>query len=157
MHEAVDDIVHGHSFGELIFPGLELGGAVRKIHVVFKDRSAADDAAFRQLLAVFTRANNLAKKGGGWMIDPSLLKEPCEMALHAQVMATQAALPGVKAEQGLRGVIAALARLAGPINEFFDGVMVMAEDEELRATRLALLNAIVEMTKSVGDLSKLSE
>lgn len=126
------------------------------------DRAAAlsamrDDAAFRQLLAVFTRANNLAKKGGGWMIDPSLLKEPCEMALHAQVMATQAALPGVKAEQGLRGVIAALARLAGPINEFFDGVMVMAEDEELRATRLALLNAIVEMTKSVGDLSKLSE
>ena len=66
-------------------------------------------------------------------------------------------MPGVKAEQGLRGVIAALARLAGPINEFFDGVMVMAEDEELRATRLALLNAIVEMTKSVGDLSKLSE
>ena len=116
-----------------------------------------EDADFRQLLAVFTRANNLAKKGSGSEIDASLLKEECEMALHARIMATQAALPGLKASQGLRGVIAALARLAGPINAFFDGVMVMAEDEALRSNRLALLNAVVEMTRSVGDLSKLSE
>ncbi|MEA4892728.1 MAG: glycine--tRNA ligase subunit beta [Peptococcaceae bacterium] len=116
-----------------------------------------EDQAFKQLLAVFTRANNLAKKSVSWMIDPSLLKEECEMALHARTLATQAALPQVMEKQGLRGVIAALARLAEPLNAFFDGVMVMAEDEDLRNTRLALLNAIVEMTKIVGDLSRLAE
>ena len=116
-----------------------------------------DDEDFRQLLAVFTRANNLAKKSSSWVIDPSLLSEPSEKELYKKVQAVQAELPKVNAEAGLQGVIRLLSSLAAPINAFFEKVMVMAEDEGVRATRLALLTTIVAMTAQVGDLSKLAD
>jgi glycyl-tRNA synthetase beta chain len=79
------------------------------------------------------------------------------MALHARILATQAAIGGVLEEQGLPGAVLALSNLAGPVNAFFDGVMVMAEDPGVQANRLGLLQAVVELTRIIGDLSKLQE
>jgi glycyl-tRNA synthetase beta chain len=116
-----------------------------------------EDAAFVKLLAVFTRANNLAKKENSRLINPQILTEASELALYEALQKAQGELDKVKAEQGLEGVIHLLSSLAGPINDFFDNVMVMAEDEDLRSSRLAMLNAIVEMSRLVGDLSKLTD
>jgi glycyl-tRNA synthetase beta chain len=49
-----------------------------------------------------------------------------------------------------------MAALAGPLAAFFDGVMVMADDERLRANRLGILKNVVDLIFSVADLSKLS-
>ena len=46
-------------------------------------------------------------------------------------------------------------QLVEPINAFFDGVLVMAEDEATRQNRLALLQAIRDLTRSYADFSKL--
>ncbi len=119
--------------------------------------SLRQHTGFQKLLAVFTRANNLAKKGEGGKINPALFAEEAEMALHAQVLATQKAIGGVKEKEGLAGVILSLSNLADPINSFFEAVMVMAEDPAVRANRLGLLQAVVDLTKDVGDLSKLQE
>ncbi len=116
-----------------------------------------EDTHFARLLAVFTRANNLAKKGGSWIIDPSVLTEPCEKELYAAVMQVRESLEKTHQAAGLQGVIRLLSGLAEPINAFFDGVMVMAEDEALRTSRLALLHAVVDMSRTVGDLSKLCD
>lgn len=116
-----------------------------------------DDPHFVKLLAVFTRANNLAKKGGSGIIDPSALTEPCEKELYVSVIQVRESIEKTQKEAGLQGVIRLLSGLAEPINGFFDGVMVMAEDETVRAARLALLNAVVEMSRTVGDLSKLCD
>ena len=45
--------------------------------------------------------------------------------------------------------------LVEPINVFFDEVLVMAEDADLRAVRLALLRGVVELPQGIVDLSKL--
>ena len=45
--------------------------------------------------------------------------------------------------------------LIGPINAFFDGVLVMAEDESVRQNRLALLQDIRDLTKDYADFSHL--
>ena len=50
---------------------------------------------------------------------------------------------------------AALSPLVAPITAFFDNVLVMAEDEALRANRLSLLQRIAELSKGIVDLSKL--
>jgi len=50
----------------------------------------------------------------------------------------------------------ALAALRGPVDAFFDGVMVNAEDAALRANRQALLNQLYGLMNRVADLSKLS-
>ena len=49
-----------------------------------------------------------------------------------------------------------LAALRGPIDDFFDKVMVNAEDAVLRANRLALLARLSAAMNRVADLSKLS-
>lgn len=116
-----------------------------------------EDPHFVRLLAVFTRANNLAKKGGSGAIDPARLTEPSEKELYAAVMQAQESLEKTMEDAGLRGVIRLMSGLAEPINAFFEGVMVMAEDEGVRASRLALLNSVVAMSRRVGDLSKLSD
>ena len=50
----------------------------------------------------------------------------------------------------------ALAALKAPVDAFFDGVMVNAEDAALRANRLALLGALHAAMNRVADLSKLA-
>jgi glycyl-tRNA synthetase beta chain len=45
--------------------------------------------------------------------------------------------------------------LVEPINAFFDGVLVMAEDESIRQNRLALLQSIRHLTRGYADFSKL--
>ena len=49
-----------------------------------------------------------------------------------------------------------IATLRGPIDTFFDKVMVMAEDERVRANRLALLTAIARMFGQVADFSRIA-
>jgi glycyl-tRNA synthetase beta chain len=49
-----------------------------------------------------------------------------------------------------------LSKLKVPITAFFDGVMVMAEDEYVKRNRLALLLHIAEDLKQFADFSKLN-
>jgi len=44
--------------------------------------------------------------------------------------------------------------LVKPINDFFDGVLVMAEDEAVQQNRLALLQVIRDLTKGYTDFSQ---
>ncbi len=84
------------------------------------------------------------------------LVEPVELALLGAWEAEAATLEGVTDRAADPGaVLAVIARLAGPINAFFDGVMVMAEVPALRAARLALLARIAALPRSVADLSLL--
>ena len=55
----------------------------------------------------------------------------------------------------IQSLISNLGSLSSPINTFFDEVMVMAEDAELRASRLTLLQRIVVQADGIADLSKL--
>ena len=78
-----------------------------------------------------------------------------ERQLHA---AFAAIAPAVDAALGHRQYADALSRLAslrGPIDTFFDQVMVMDEDLDLRHNRLALLRAIQTAFGAVADLSRL--
>jgi glycyl-tRNA synthetase len=79
---------------------------------------------------------------------PAALAEPAERALHAALAEVRGAIrkPG-----GLGEFIAAAGALTVPINTFFDEVLVMAEDPELRAARLGLLAAIRDLAAPVLD------
>ena len=120
--------------------------------------SLRQQEGFRRLVAGFTRAYNLTRKNeGGSKIDPALFSDETEKVLYARVTAAQQSIGGIMQREGLSGVILALSDLAGPIDAFFDAVMVMAEDPAVRANRLGLLQAVVDLTRLTGDLSKLQE
>jgi glycyl-tRNA synthetase beta chain len=71
----------------------------------------------------------------------------------------QTLLPAVR-EHMQRGdytsALKALASARGPVDRFFDDVMVMADDRALRANRLALLRGLAEAMNQVADISKLA-
>jgi len=89
-------------------------------------------------------------------IDASRLVEPAELAL-ADALAQIA--DAVDADFGAERYAESLARLAalrGPVDTFFEAVMVMAEDPALRANRLALLASLYARMNRVADLSRLA-
>ncbi|MCL1849083.1 MAG: glycine--tRNA ligase subunit beta, partial [Clostridiales bacterium] len=156
IRAVLSDEGHRHDVVDCVMgsPFIKIQDVMERAKAVSKLRDHGD---FRSLLAGFTRANNLTKKAEDSRIDPALFTEASEMALHAQLLATQKAIDGVMESEGVAGVILALANLSGPVDAFFDGVMVMAEDPAVRANRLGLLSAVVDLTRRIGDLSKLQD
>jgi glycyl-tRNA synthetase beta chain len=84
------------------------------------------------------------------------LKEPAERRLFdALRTASQQALPML--QQGdFAGYLKTFAILKVPVDAFFDSIMVMVEDRELRKSRLALLSDLREQMNKVADISKLA-
>lgn len=115
-------------------------------------------AEAESLAAANKRISNILKKTEESIpesVDTSLLQESEEKALHEQVeaMATTVA-PQFEA----RDYEAALKQLAGlrdVVDTFFDAVMVMADDDAIRANRLALLTRLRGLFLEVADLSQL--
>ncbi len=110
------------------------------------------------LAAANKRIGNILKKseGGGAAVSPALLAEPAEKALFA---AMQATVPGANArfEAGdFTASLQALAALRTPVDAFFDGVMVNADDPALKANRLGLLRELHAAMNRVADLSRLA-
>ena len=110
------------------------------------------------LAAANKRIGNILKKAPevDAHVSPVLLKEPAEMALYS---AMQDVLPRAQAlfEGGdYTGSLQALAALRAPVDAFFDGVMVNAEEMDLRLNRQGLLKSLFEAMNRVADLSRLA-
>jgi glycyl-tRNA synthetase beta chain len=110
------------------------------------------------LAAANKRIANILKKAGD--VDPHvselLLKEPAEQALFA---AMGSVLPQADAQFDAGDYTASLQTLAvlrAPVDAFFDGVMVNAEEPALRLNRLGLLKALHAAMNRVADLSRLA-
>lgn len=89
-------------------------------------------------------------------IDPSRLVESAEVALANALAHIES---DVDADFGAGRYAESLARLAalrGPVDTFFEAVMVMAEDPGLRTNRLALLASLYARMNRVADLSRLA-
>lgn len=116
----------------------------------------------KNLLAGTKRAANILaaeeKKGTkvASNVDAALLKLDEEKALYAAVnLAAQEAEEAI-AREDFGGAMLALAKLRGPVDTFFEKVLVNDEDEKVRANRLALLEQIRTATSKVADFSKIA-
>ena len=90
-------------------------------------------------------------------INKSLLSEAAEIELSAQLEA-QAAKVVPLFDAGQYGeALASLAALHQPVDQFFDDVMVMVDDEAIKNNRLALLNQLRGLFLRVADISLLSK
>lgn len=114
------------------------------------------------LLAGAKRAANILaaeeKKGTAIAngVDAALFTQDEERALHDAVeTATTEAQNAVDTED-YPAAMTALAKLRGPVDAFFEAVLVNAEDENVRANRLALVARIRAATSTVADFSKIS-
>ncbi|RMW97027.1 glycine--tRNA ligase subunit beta [Allofranklinella schreckenbergeri] len=111
------------------------------------------------LAAANKRIGNILKKAqdeADAQVDQALLQEGAEQALYA---AMQQVLPQAEAQFDAGDYTASLQTLAAlraPVDAFFDGVMVNAEQPELRRNRLGLLKTLHLAMNRVADLARLA-
>ena len=133
-----------------------LGDVAKRLAAV---RAFAALPEAQALAAANKRIGNILKKADG-AVDPHvsdvLLKEDAEKALHAAV---QKVVPQANAQFDAGDYTASLQTLAAlraPVDAFFDGVMVNAEQTDLRLNRLGLLATLHAAMNLVADLSRLA-
>jgi len=83
-------------------------------------------------------------------------EEDAERALHDALVAAEKTVRPLLDERDYTRALQSLAALRGPVDRFFDDVMVMADDAAVRANRLALLGALRALFLDVADISRLS-
>ena len=83
-------------------------------------------------------------------------QEPAEVSLRAALIAVAPKADALFKSGDFTGYLKSFAALQTPVDEFFDKVMVMAEDKAVRANRLALLRDLRDAMNKVADLSKLA-
>lgn len=122
-----------------------------------REFGALEQAA--SLAAANKRVGNILKKAEGEVrpdVDPALLVEPAEAALDA-ALGHVGPIADAAFERGdYTASLQALAALKAPVDAFFDGVMVNADDARLRANRLGLLARLHAAMNRVADLSRLA-
>ena len=101
-------------------------------------------------------ANILAKEATpeGAVVEAKLV-EDAEKALFAELQAITPVVEPLLAAKDYTEALSKLAALRAPIDAFFEGVMVMADDAELKANRLRLLVQLRDLFTSVADISVL--
>ena len=101
-------------------------------------------------------ANILAKAEGDiGAIDVALCVEPAEQELAQSVLSLAKEVQPLIAQGEYTAVLDKLAGLRQPVDNFFDNVMVNAEDAKLRQNRLAILNTLQGLFLQVADISLL--
>lgn len=110
-------------------------------------------AAANKRITNILKKNNVVDTG---TVQPSLLADVAEQHLFAAMTRLKPLVDTAFAQGDFAGALQSLAQLRTEVDAFFNDVMVMAEDEQLRNNRLALLSNLHLMLNQVADISKLA-
>ncbi|MFD3396018.1 glycine--tRNA ligase subunit beta [Alteromonas macleodii] len=130
-----------------------------RVHAVDKFRALEEAEA---LVAANKRVANILAKQNVEVtdtvnIDESLLAEEAEKALYVELKAAQKEVDIAVPSQDYTRILTALATLRNVIDNFFDNVMVMADDEAVKNNRLALLSLLRQLFLTTADISILAK
>ncbi|MBO1927081.1 glycine--tRNA ligase subunit beta [Thiomicrorhabdus sp. 6S2-11] len=110
------------------------------------------------LSAANKRIANLLKKVDGDIaetVDTGLFDNDAESALFAKLDELREQVSDLVAGKDYIAALQQLATIRAEVDAFFDGVMVMADDESVKNNRLALLNQIYQLFTDIADISRL--
>lgn len=110
------------------------------------------------LAAANKRVGNILAKFEGELFeafDSSASSEPAELDLANQFEGLKQSLAPLFENKDYQSALTQLATLRAPIDAFFDNVMVMAEDEQVKINRLTLLSQLRQSFMNVADISLL--
>jgi glycyl-tRNA synthetase beta chain len=132
--------------------------AAARAEAVSKVRGSAD---FESISSAFKRMKNILRQAAektkviAMRVDPAGLQEESEKELAALIPQTGARVEKLRAARDYERALLEIAKLRPAIDEFFDKVMVMVDDDNLRANRLALLQTVVKEFSTIADFSEI--
>lgn len=107
------------------------------------------------LAVAFSRARNITKGNEHRDFTPELFAEEAEVELWRAYARAEGEVRRALAQGQYAQALRALLSLKAPIDRYFDEVLVMCEDEEVRANRLGFLTTLADLFLTVADLSRL--
>ena len=137
-----DDVVDAIARGEAVS---EVRGS---------DDFASISVAFKRIKNILRQARE-TNKAIAEQLDPSALTEDSEKELAAKIPETAAAVRQLRDEGNYAAALAQISQLRQPVDGFFDKVMVMVDDERVRANRLALLRDLLSEFSTIADFSEI--
>ncbi len=132
--------------------------AVARAEAVSKVRGSAD---FESISIALKRVKNILRQANektkliALRVDAAGLQEESEKELAALIPPTVGAVEKLRAARDYEGALLEIAKLRPAIDKFFDKVMVMVDDDHLRANRLALLQSLVKEFSTIADFSEI--
>ena len=114
-----------------------------------------NEPSFRKVINSSNRVSNLSKNSPEIDLKESLLKEKAEFNLYQQYNGIHPRIKKYVDQRKYKKVLKLLESLGEPIDEFFDQVLVMDKDPEIRNNRIALLKKIGALFNQVADLSEI--
>jgi glycyl-tRNA synthetase beta chain len=127
--------------------------AVDKVRALEEVRQSPE---FPALAVAFKRVINIAQGAEPAEVTSLLFEYPEENLLFESTEFMELEVSRAMEQRDYSGVCQALARLRGPVDAFFEKVLVMAEDANLRRNRLALLVRISRTFLQMADFSKIT-
>ena len=124
-------------------------------------RKAAGGEDFAALSAAFKRMRNILDQASAKgiaipeQVDGDVLIEPEETALAERSADLAIQVEAMRAERSYLAALQAIATLRPQVDAFFDAVMVMTPEEDLRANRLALLRRVLNDFSRIADFSQI--
>ncbi|GBE15743.1 MAG TPA: glycine--tRNA ligase subunit beta [Proteobacteria bacterium] len=114
----------------------------------------AQQAGFTDLMLSFKRVMNIIPADFRGSLNRDVLSEKAEKELLEAADSVGNQVKGMLAAGDYSGVLIALAALKAPVDGFFDGVMVMDKDPEVRENRLSILAAVSTLFERIADFRK---
>jgi glycyl-tRNA synthetase beta chain len=132
--------------------------AAARADAVSKVRGSAD---FESISSAFKRMKNILRQAAektkviALRVDLAGLREESERDLAALIPQTVATVEKLREARDYERALLEIAKLRPVIDKFFDKVMVMVDDDHLRANRLALLQTVVKEFSTIADFSEI--
>ena len=124
----------------------------KRLEAVAALRGSAD---FEALSSAFKRVRNILADKKPGQVDPEAFAEKEEKELYSALEAVEPSTTAKIENGAYKEALLELSTLRPKVDRFFDEVLVMAEDETLRANRLALLHRLRFLLSRVADLSEI--
>jgi glycyl-tRNA synthetase beta chain len=132
--------------------------AVARAGAVTAARGSADfeavSAAFKRMKNILTQAREKGISSGD-LVRTSLLKEATEKSLSERSGELACKVESLRADKNYGTALESIATLRPQVDAFFDSVMVMVPEEDVRANRLALLERVLRDFSGIADFSEI--
>jgi len=109
-------------------------------------------AAFKRIKNILRQASETQKQVAA-SIDSNLLREQAERDLAAAIPQIAKKVEELRGGRRYQQALLEISRLRPAVDTFFDKVMVMVDDQHLRANRLALLQTLLKEFSTIADFS----
>ncbi len=114
-----------------------------------------NEEEFSEMITAFTRIQNIAGDWSGGEIREELFEEKVEENLYKIYKDVKNKIKEAKEDKDYMLLYKNLQKLIKPVHDFFESVMIMADDENVKENRLNLLTAIYKQLLLMGDMSRI--